>query len=236
MSFTNFSRALMSRLLTVLLMTGLIGCAQAPQKTASNGDQTNESIKAETPANSNPDAVTFIPSQNPYLEKPPTVNANLRKQFSNGLEAMTKEDWQGAIDQFDRIILSQSDLSGAHLNRGICLEHLEKTQAAKVSYETALLMNPQNVFALNRLGHWYRNQGQFNQAREQYQKALNLWPDYLGANKNMAILLDLYLHNPAQALPYYEHTALLIKAETGKEDRQVKGWIIDLKRRLKTQG
>jgi hypothetical protein len=53
-------------------------------------------------------------------------------------------------------------------------------------------------------------------------------PDYALAHHNLGVLLDLYLHRPAEALQHYERYQELI----AEPDATVGRWIIDLQRRV----
>ena len=60
-----------------------------------------------------------------------------------------------------------------------------------------------------------------------YEKVIARFPNYYPAHKNLGILCDLYLDDPAGALEHYE-----IYSEAKPEDKQIKMWIADLRTRL----
>jgi tetratricopeptide (TPR) repeat protein len=82
----------------------------------------------------------------------------------------------------------------------------------------------------NQLGLAKRKSGQFAEAQAAYERALALDPNYANAERNLAILQDLYLDDPAAALPHYERYQLL----TLGEDKEVSAWLTELKSRLAT--
>jgi Flp pilus assembly protein TadD len=80
----------------------------------------------------------------------------------------------------------------------------------------------------NKLGVEKRKAGQFADAKAAYERALALDPNYANAERNLAILHDLYLDNPAAALPHFERYQLL----TQGADKEVTAWLNELKSRL----
>ena len=64
--------------------------------------------------------------------------------------------------------------------------------------------------------------------KELYERALALDPNYADAERNLAILHDLYLDNPSAALPHFERYQLL----TQGADTQVTAWVAELKARI----
>lgn len=82
--------------------------------------------------------------------------------------------------------------------------------------------------AHNYLGMIARTEGAFDEAESAYRSALNIDADFLPALRNLAILLDLYRGDIAQALPLYERYQSLLD----EPDAQVKDWVFDIKSRL----
>jgi len=74
------------------------------------------------------------------------------------------------------------------------------------------------------LASFIGQEGKFDDARRQYRKALDADPDYALAHLNIAILYDLYLQEPKEALPHYQAYQQLLPAEDGV----VAKWIIEL--------
>jgi tetratricopeptide (TPR) repeat protein len=80
----------------------------------------------------------------------------------------------------------------------------------------------------NQRGVQLRQAGQFANAKAAYERALTLDPNYADAERNLAILHDLYLDDPAAALPHFERYQLL----TQGADTQVAAWVAELKARI----
>jgi lipoprotein NlpI len=75
-----------------------------------------------------------------------------------------------------------------------------------------------------------RHQGQFQQALSHYELAIKSWPAFEQAYINRGILYDLYMGEKSLALADYE----LYQALSNDDSRQLKGWIIDLQRQIKS--
>jgi tetratricopeptide (TPR) repeat protein len=99
---------------------------------------------------------------------------------------------------------------------------------ARQLLEAALAVDPANAPALNRLGLANRRLGRLAVARGAYESAIVTDPAHADAERNLAILLDLYLADAASALLHYERYQTL----TGGADTQVAGWVIELRSRL----
>lgn len=80
----------------------------------------------------------------------------------------------------------------------------------------------------NQLGIAYRRAGRFADARAAYERAIAADPALADAECNLGILLDLYLDDPAAALPHYER----YQALAGDADARVGAWLAELRTRL----
>jgi len=80
----------------------------------------------------------------------------------------------------------------------------------------------------NQLGIAYRKAGRFADARAAYERAIAADPALADAECNLGILLDLYLDDPAAALPHYER----YQALAAEADPKVTAWVAELRARL----
>jgi tetratricopeptide (TPR) repeat protein len=94
----------------------------------------------------------------------------------------------------------------------------------------AISANPLNYLAHNEFALVLRQQGQFQQALNHYELAIKSWPAFAEGYLNRGILYDLYMGRKSLALVDYE----LYQALSDDNSRQLKGWIIDLKRQIKS--
>ena len=120
------------------------------------------------------------------------------------------------------------------VNLAIARRALQQPDAAMEAVQRALQLQPDSAEALHQLGLLERERGDFKAAADAYAQALQQRPDYALAHRNLGILLDLYLQQPAQALPHYRRYLEL----SATPDDAVAGWILDLERRVvaRTQG
>ena len=100
--------------------------------------------------------------------------------------------------------------------------------AAATQIGAALALDPTNAVALNMLGVANRRLGRFAEARAAYERAMVLAPAYPTPQRNLGVLLDLYLGDPAAALRHYEQYQLL----TGGTDPDTGPWLVELRTRL----
>ena len=103
-----------------------------------------------------------------------------------------------------------------------------KPEAAIEQLQPALAIDPANAVALNMRGVALRRTGQFAAARSAYETAIAGSPGYATPERNFGILLDLYLNEPAAALPHYERYQQL----TGDTDPDAGPWLVELRTRL----
>jgi tetratricopeptide (TPR) repeat protein len=103
-----------------------------------------------------------------------------------------------------------------------------RDEEAKALLEAALLLDPAHAAGWSRLGVAERHLGRFDAAREAYGRAVAADPGLGAAERNLALLLDLYLADPAAALPHYER----YRALAGEADAEAAAWLVDVRNRM----
>ena len=73
-----------------------------------------------------------------------------------------------------------------------------------------------------------RSQGKFSEAKQAYQKALRIDPQYSKAHYNLGVLAELYLQDLSLALTHFQ----LYQSLQREPERMVGNWIKDLNRRV----
>lgn len=202
----------LTRLLLVATFALLSACVSVDEKTG-------QSAGAASAAVSTP---------NPYLQQEERVPQAAREKMEKARVLHQSGDQTAAAKMLRSITEEWPELSGPWLNLGILQAQLDDSAAAEASFRSAIDANDNNVFAWNQLAALLREDGQFAEAQAHYRAALDRWPDYGDAHRNLGILLDLYLHQPEEALMHYRKAQALEE----EPDRQLTGWIVDLERRL----
>jgi Flp pilus assembly protein TadD len=168
----------------------------------------------------------------PSLGKSDDIKASVaaKRSYNAGLNAIRAGDLKTAHKILLGMTRTFPNLAGPHANLGIVYYEQGKAEQAEAAFKRALELNDKRPEIYNRLGILYRSQGRFAEARQAYERALKRDQRYANAHLNLGILYDLYLGNPNLALQHYEQ----YQASRGNEDRVVKKWISDLRRRTKT--
>jgi Tfp pilus assembly protein PilF len=150
-----------------------------------------------------------------------------RRDFDRAVAMLKDQDYGQAIDLLEKVIEQSPGVTAPYIDIAIAYQRIGKPEEAEEHLKTALKLFPEHPVACNEYGLLYRKTGRFAEARAIYEKAIARFPDYYPARRNLGILCDLYLNDPACALEHYE-----IYSEARPEDKQVKLWIADLRARL----
>ena len=185
-----------------------------------------------------PQATTTLPTPAPVVAqaKPAApvvatvvapVSAEVQGQFQRALQAQRAGRLDEAERQWRALAQSQPELGGVHANLGLVHTLAGRHAEAVAALERAVLLSPTQPRFFNELGIAYRGNGQFEKARDAYERALTLDAHYAAALLNLGILHDLYLGNGAKALELYDRYLAL----TQSADATVTKWATDLRRR-----
>lgn len=154
-----------------------------------------------------------------------TMTGDAQTRFAAALKLMEDGRRDEAITALQALSHDFPQFSGPPTDLGILYAQLHRRDAAIASFTQAINANPANVVALNWLGMLYREGGDFTRAEQSYRQALTARPDYAPAYLNLAILYDLSLHRPQDALTQYRNYQ---QRAAGKENPMVGVWIKEI--------
>jgi len=157
----------------------------------------------------------------------PEIDEASRRDFDKAVAMLNEQEYDRAIDLLERVIEKSPGVTAPHINIAIAYQRRGQPEYAEEHLKTALVLFPEHPAACNEYGVLYRKTGRFAEAREIYEKVVSRFPDYYPVHRNLGILCDLYLNDPACALKHYE-----IYSKAMPEDRQVILWIKDLRARF----
>ena len=160
------------------------------------------------------------------IRETPGMDSESRDEFERAVAMMNDGKNDKAIELLTKVIERSPGVTAPHINIAVAYMRTGKMEQAEQHLKTALGLVPNHPVASNQYGLLLRKGGHFKEAREVYEKALESFPDYLPIHRNLGILCDLYLNDPACALRQFE-----IYSDGMPADAQVKIWIAELRMR-----
>ena len=157
----------------------------------------------------------------------PTMDEASRRDFDRAVGMMKDQDYGQAIDLLEKVIKQSPGVTAPYIDIAIAYQRVGKPEQAEGHLKTALSLFPDHPVACNEYGLLCRKTGRFAEARAIYEKAIARFPEYYPLHRNLGILCDLYLNDPACALEHYE-----IYSNARPKDAQVTLWIADVRARL----
>jgi tetratricopeptide (TPR) repeat protein len=157
----------------------------------------------------------------------PHMDETSRRDFEVAVAMLNDREYDRAIELLEKVIEQSPGVTAPYIDIAIAYQHVGKLERAEEHLKIALQLVPEHPVVCNEYGLLYRKTGRFAEARAIYEKAIARFPDYYPVHRNLGILCDLYLDDPACALDHYE-----IYSKAVPEDQQVKMWISDLRSRL----
>lgn len=150
------------------------------------------------------------------------------QRFQQALALMKARKVEQAQAELLKLSRDYPNFSGPLTDLGILYAQGRQQELAVASLTRAVALNPNNEVAHNWLGTLHRENGEFGKAERAYASAIRVKPAYAQAHLNLAILYDVALHRPQQALDGYREYQRL----SGDDSLIVEAWIRDLQARL----
>ncbi len=158
----------------------------------------------------------------------PVIAPAVVQQFTEAVRLLESGNYPAARPILEQLVSAEPTLAAPAVNLGMLHARESRWPDAEAALAEGIRRDPDNAVALNELAAVQRENGRFGDAESAYRQALTADPEHARTHRNIAVLLDLYLRRPAEALQHFE--AYL--AKTGGADRQVSGWVAELKRRV----
>ena len=232
MGFTKY-------LLLASVFSTLLACSQQPVKTQSTSGQSeaSEAVNGDEPADDRlaKQEATAQPAPvakkrpNPYLQNTRSIPNLARNQFARAEQATVAKQWQRAETLWLELQRLYPQLSGSYVNLGVVYRNTNQSEQALQQFAQAVSVNKNNFDAYNLWAVTLREQGEFSEAEKVYRRSLNRWPSQPVVHRNLGILYDLYLQEPANALRHYQLAQSLLDTP----DKTLGIWIKDLSRQVK---
>jgi Flp pilus assembly protein TadD len=156
------------------------------------------------------------------------VAAEVRAEYESAVRLLETQQYEQGIAVLEKVAESASNVTAVHIDLGIAYARSNDLDKAEMSLQKALQLNPRHPIAHNELGMVYRRKGKFAEARASYEKALALYPSFHFAQRNLAILCDVYLADLSCALTHYQ-----AYQQSVPDDGDAAKWIADVNARAK---
>ncbi len=166
----------------------------------------------------------------PVAPPAPAVAPDVSAAFSLAVTLLQTGDFAGARPLLERVMTAAPTLAPAAVNLGMLHAREGRPAEAEAAFTEALRRDSFSAVAYNELAAIQKDGGRFRDAENSYRQSLIAEPEHALTHRNFAVLLDLYLRQPAEALEHLERYLAL----TDASDKQVSGWIAELKRRVGT--
>ena len=152
---------------------------------------------------------------------PPADKGDPEGRFKEAVSLMKQKKVKEAEAAFMALTQDFPEFSGPQTNLGILFAKSSRRDAAIAAFTRAATANGENAAAFNWLGVLNREGGNFERAKQSYEKALAINPDYPAAHLNLGLLYETQLKQPDAALKHYRE---FLRVTDGK-DLRVLPWI-----------
>jgi cellulose synthase operon protein C len=157
---------------------------------------------------------------------PAPASSAAEADFRHAVELAEAGKDTDAILEFTQFELQYPGSAAQAIDLGMVTRRAGNLEESEAALRRATTLAPGDASAWSELGVTLRQEGKFQDARASYERALAADAGYAPAHRNMGVLLDLYLGDPAAALPEFERYK-----ELTAEDKPVSVWIAELRAR-----
>jgi len=161
------------------------------------------------------------------IREAPALDEKARADFDRAVALMEERDYPAAVDLLNQVVEKSPGVTAPYIDLAMASRRTGDLEQAERHLKTALGLVPGHPVAGNEYGLLLRQSGRFAEARSIFEQILTAFPEYLPVHRNLGILCDLYLNDPACALEQYQLYSAAVP-----DDKQVRMWIADLRLRL----
>ena len=154
----------------------------------------------------------------------------LQAQMDEASELLMAGQKDKALARYTAVQQAAPMHVSAWLNAALIKREQKQLPEALALIEQSLQHSPNEARALTLKGVVLREQGKLADAKTAYLAAVQANDSYAPAHRNLAVLADLYLDEPALALRHMERYAALVG-----DDKQVTAWVTELRRRAQSK-
>lgn len=200
--------------LALLVTAALAGCGR-------------KATRPDRPVTPTPGTTAEQPAAPAEPAKPPADKGDPEGRFNEALELMKQKKAPEAEAAFLALTKDFPDFSGPATNLGILFAKSNRRNEAIAAFTRAATLNGQNASAFNWLGIVNKEAGNYVRAKESYEKAISVKPDYAAAHLNLGLLLENQLKQPNEAVAHYREYYRI----SGGKDLRVLPWIAEIEAR-----
>ena len=154
------------------------------------------------------------------------VSGAARSRYQEAHLLLAQQQYAEGAVLLEEVVAASPQLSAPRIDLAIAYHRMDELELAEQHLQEALAQNPNHPVALNEMGIVYRKTGRFDESRASYERALNVYPGFHRARRNLGVLCDLYLGDMKCALKNYE-----AYMDTVVDDPEVTIWIADIRSR-----
>jgi len=217
-----------SSLIAALLAVALLAACQSVPKP---GPETALPATQPEPQTMAADGAAELPTAPAAEAQPEPIDLD-QLAYDDAIAALKEGRAESAQILLTRLATDGAEKPRLFTNLGLACFRLQQYELAERAFRQALARDADDAVAHNHIGILERRKGKFENALKAYQRAIEIDAKYARAHLNLGILFDLYLQDLEKALQQYR----LYQALSSEENEQVAGWILDIERRLKTDG
>ncbi len=194
-------------------------------------DALDDDIKMdETPvAKEEPPLITFK-GRDPMAKV--KINGEIKRQYQQAAQLVKLKKYSQAIKLLEGLKAAYPQLSGPDYQLARIYYTSNNLDKALEAINKSIEKNQRNYYSINFKGVVLRALGKFEEAKQSYLQAIKIYPPYPNAHLNLGVLADIYLGELDLALLEYRTYMQL----NSSQDKQVKNWIIEIERRIKSGG